>query len=85
MDSSSKVLKKGYAAEAALALKAYAVDVLKISKLIAHCDRKNINSEKIMQKIGLQKEEMIGNRQYPDERGIGEEFTYSLVISELPD
>ena len=68
--------------EAALALKEYAIHGLKVRKLIAHCDRQNENSEKLMQKIGLQRENTIGIRQYPDERGMGEELTYSHVIKD---
>ncbi|MBS5726060.1 MAG: GNAT family N-acetyltransferase [Clostridiales bacterium] len=76
--------KRGYALEAALALKAYAIDTLKIRKLIAHCDSKNVNSARLMEKIGMKREDLVGTRQYPDSRGTSEEFTYCLEVTALP-
>lgn len=70
---------KGFATEAALAIKSFAVKQLKVKKLVAYCDCQNLNSAHIMEKIGLSFESK-GERQYPDERGVAGEFKYSCVI-----
>lgn len=70
---------KGFGTEAALAIKSFAVKQLKVKKLVAYCDCRNLNSAHIMEKIGLSfvsKRE----RQYPDERGVASEFKYSCDI-----
>ena len=45
---------KGYAFEAAEALKNFALQHLKLMTLVAHCDTRNIASERIMQKLGME-------------------------------
>ena len=45
---------KGFAVEAALVVKKFAVEQLKPQRLTAHCDKRNQASAKVMEKIGLQ-------------------------------
>lgn len=70
---------KGFATEAALAIKSFAVKQLKVKKLVAHCDCRNLNSAHVMEKIGLSLESK-GERQYPDEPGLAGEFKYSCNV-----
>lgn len=70
---------KGFATEAALAIKSFAVKQLKVKKLVAYCDSRNLNSVHVMEKIGLSFESK-GERQYPDERGVAGEYKYSCDI-----
>jgi RimJ/RimL family protein N-acetyltransferase len=70
---------KGFATEAALAVKSFAVKELKVKKLVAHCDSRNLKSAHVMEKIGLSFESE-GERRYPDERGSAGEFKYSCDI-----
>lgn len=44
---------KGYALEAASAVKDFAFDVLKLKSIIARCDYRNVSSIKLVQKLGL--------------------------------
>lgn len=44
---------KGYATEAALAIKTFLKNELHIKKIIAHCDEKNKASLNVMKKIGM--------------------------------
>jgi len=46
-------LGKGFATEAALAIKSFAINQLKVKKLLARCDCRNLNSARLMEKIGL--------------------------------
>ncbi len=73
--------RKGYATEAALAVKNFAINELKISKLMACCDFRNTNSYNVMKKIGLVLESDNGVRQYKHTSEIAKEFIYSLVIA----
>lgn len=77
--------RKGYATEAALAIKQYAIDTLRVKKLLAHCDNENHESEKLMQRIGmhLEAEAEKGTRQYPDARGTSGEYTYALYVDNV--
>ena len=44
---------KGFAVEAALAVKKFVVEQLKPERLTAHCDKRNRSSAKVMERIGL--------------------------------
>lgn len=57
-----KYWNHGYATEAAMAMKEFALNELKVSRLIAHCDSRNISSYHIMEKIGLTLESEDGIR-----------------------
>lgn len=76
-----KYWKKGFALEAALALKDFAINELKVLKLTAHCDCRNINSYRLMEKIGLKLESDDGMRTYPKSGETSKELIYSLVIN----
>lgn len=72
---------KGIATEAAGSIKDFSIKELKLNKLIANCDARNINSYKIMKKIGLVLENDNGTRTYPKNGEIAKELTYSLIIN----
>ena len=71
---------RGYATEASLAIKAFAIEQLKAKKLVAHCDSRNKASQRVMQKLGMSLEVSDGIRTYPDERGSAVEYMYSLLV-----
>ena len=73
--------KKGIAIEAALAIKDFALNVLKLQKLVAHCDYRNIASSNLMQKLGMTLEDDTGTRTYSKSNETVQELTYSLSIS----
>lgn len=75
-----KYWKKGIALEAALAIKDFAINTLKVQKIVAHCDYRNISSYKLMQKIGMTLENNTGTRTYPKNNETVQELTYSLSI-----
>jgi [ribosomal protein S5]-alanine N-acetyltransferase len=50
---------KGYAAESALAVKAYAKDVIGLKRIVAIVDPANEGSIRVLEKIGLQFEKMV--------------------------
>ena len=55
---------KGFVTEAGKAIVCYAFDVLSAKKVIAHCDIRNIASEKVMQKLGMTLKDNRGTRFY---------------------
>lgn len=65
----------GYATEAAIAVKDFAVHTLGQTQLRAHCDTRNVASARVMEKLGFVRVGE-GPRQYPDERGEAREYTY---------
>ena len=69
----------GYAVEAALAIKDFAIRVLRVKKLMAHCDYRNTASYRLMEKIGLKLERDDGVRVYPKTKETARELAYSLV------
>ena len=56
---------KGYATEAAKALMDYAFEELNAEVVQAHCDSRNLASEKVMKKIGMTLVDDTGTRYYP--------------------
>lgn len=72
--------KKGYATEAALAVKEFVVHRLQVKKLIAHCDCKNRPSCRLMEKLGLTLEDDTGTRIYPKTGQTARELMYSLTL-----
>ena len=68
----------GYATEAARELVRFAA-TLGASKLVAHCDTRNVASRRVMEKIGM---ELVveQDRQYLDERGVAREYEYVMVL-----
>ena len=70
---------KGYATEAAMAVKDFAVDELKVSILVAHCDYRNTASCNVMKKLGLTLVKDNGVRQYPKTSETARELMYSFI------
>lgn len=70
---------KGFATEAALAVKTFAVHQLKVKNLVAHCDNRNNTSAHVMEKIGLIFDSQ-GERRYFDERGVAGDLKYSCNV-----
>lgn len=71
---------KGFATEAANAVKDFAVNQLKVSTLFARCDYRNAPSSNVMKKIGLNLVKDNGVRQYPKTGEISRELVYSINI-----
>lgn len=75
-----KYWHKGYATEAAMALKDFALNILQVKRLVANCDYRNIASSRVMEKIGLKLENDNGIRVYPQKNETARELTYSLNV-----
>lgn len=69
----------GYATEAALLLKHFAINELKLTRLIAHCDCRNKSSARVIEKIGL-RFECEGERLYSRTGERASELMYALDI-----
>lgn len=65
----------GYAYEAARAVMDYAVNTLGYHRIVAHCDATNLPSQRLMEKLNMQRVR-TGTRTYPDERGTAVEYKY---------
>ena len=74
---------KGYAVEAAKALKDYAFEVLKAEKIQAHCDSRNQASEKVMKKLGMTLVDGTGTRYYPKTGVSSGEYLYAVKNGDL--
>lgn len=59
-----------------------AIRELKVKKLIAQCDYRNLDSFRLMQRLGLIPEEAVGTRIYPKTGERAGEFTCSLTITD---
>lgn len=70
--------KQGYALEAAQAVQAFAIQQLKVKKLMATCDARNRASYALMEKLGMQREPEVRLRKYHKRDEVGEELTYSM-------
>jgi len=81
--SLSEYWGNGYITEAALALKEFAIIELKIKKIVAHCDSRNIASIRVMEKIGLEKTAFIPNVRKDKKtfEYIYDELRYELMIN----
>ncbi len=73
---------RGFATEAALAVKDFARDVLRVKKLVAQCDGENAPSYRLMRRIGLKLESADGTRFYAKRNETASELTYSCTFSE---
>lgn len=67
---------KGYATEAARALMDYGFDKLNARCIQAHCDSRNIASEKVMKKLGMKLADDKGTRYYPKTGVTAGEYLY---------
>ncbi len=74
--------KKGIAFEAAIAMKDFAINTLKVTKIIANCDWRNVSSYSLMKKIGMKLESDNGVRTYSKNNETAKGLTYSLVIGD---
>lgn len=75
-----KYWHKGYAYEAALAIKQFALQTLKAKKIIATCDYRNERSYRLIEKIGLKLENDSGVWEYPKRNISVRALIYSLVV-----
>lgn len=75
-----KYQKMGYAYEAARAVKDFALNNLRLKKLIAKCDYRNVSSYRLMERIGLKLESDNDTRFYPKRNEVQKELTYSLIV-----
>lgn len=67
-----------YATEAALAMVDFAKNILKLDKLYAHCDYRNIASATVMKNIGMKLADDTGTRQYPGSDEIIKELMFTI-------
>lgn len=74
-----KFHKMGYASEAAIAIKDFALNNLHLKKLVAQCDYRNAPSARLMEKIGLKLESDDGVRTYIKRSETARELTYSFT------
>ncbi|MGB0391284.1 MAG: GNAT family N-acetyltransferase [Salibacteraceae bacterium] len=74
---------KGYATEGAKRCLKYAFNDLKINKLIATCTSQNINSEKVMQKIGMRKEGIFNHPKLVEYPSIQSCICYSIEKNDI--
>lgn len=82
---SKKYWGKGYGAEAASALINWCRDVAGLSRLTAHCDRDNLPSRRIMEKLGFTLIDTEGRRKNRGSETESCEYTYMLELIASPD
>lgn len=70
---------KGYATEAASAIMEFTRTELGVKHFIAHCDTENYASQKVMQKIGLERVSCSGGRKNRSSDEERQEYKYELV------
>jgi len=70
---------KGFAYEAACAVRDFALNELMLPRLIAQCDYRNADSYRLMEKLGFTLEDANGTRTYPKTGENACELTYSLT------
>ncbi len=70
---------RGYCTEAAKALVRFAKATLKLDKLVAHCDTRNVASYRVMEKLGMRRI-CESRREYFDERGIASKYEYAMDL-----
>ncbi len=73
----------GYASEAAQAMIDFGMKELNIRRFIAHCDSENVNSYKVMEKLGMSLESKSRGRKNKLSDEDREELTYSLEITQI--
>ncbi|MBQ9767112.1 MAG: GNAT family N-acetyltransferase [Lachnospiraceae bacterium] len=79
-----KYLHRGFATEAAKAVKEFAESVLHLKLLTACCDSRNKASAAVMERLGMN---FVCERErvYPDERGNAREYYYELTLHSEPE
>ena len=73
-----KYWRCGYASEAAMAVLNFAKNQLRLDSVIARCDKRNIPSARVMEKIGMRRVDVRGTRTYPKSKETAEELTYMI-------
>lgn len=73
---------QGFTTEAASAVFRFAFEDLNIDEITAHCDSKNIASERVMKKLKMKKISDDGIRYYPKTGITSGEYMYSITKSE---
>lgn len=63
-DFNPKFSNKGYATEAATKLLQYMFDELKISNIFADCDIENVNSYRLLERLGFYRIKRLDNKSY---------------------
>ncbi len=72
----------GYASEAAQAMIDFGIQKLNICRFIAHCDSENVNSFKVMEKLGMSLECKASGRKNKLSDEDREELIYSLEVTQ---
>lgn len=71
---------KGYGTEAAMVVKDFAINDLRVFTLVAHCDYRNSASRKVMERIGLTLITDNNLRQYAKTAETARELMYSFIV-----
>lgn len=72
---------RGYAAEAARVVLAYAFDYRNLDRVTAGCDARNAASVRLMERLGMRREAYLSQNHYRD-GGWQDSYTYVLLHSE---
>jgi len=72
--------KQGYAYEAALAVRNFAIQKLGVERVFAQCDARNLPSQRLMQKLCMRLEDAQGVRVYPQTGEEAQELTYAIRV-----
>lgn len=75
-----KYWHSGYATEAAIALKDFALNTLHVKRLTAGCDCRNTASSRVMEKVGLKLESDDVVRVYPRTNETARGLRYSFIV-----
>lgn len=73
---------QGCATEAAYALLAYSFETLQIHRVIATCQRENVPSYRVMEKLGMQREAHFRKCIKQGENQWGDEYLYAILEEE---
>lgn len=74
--------RKGIISEAAFAMKEFAINTLKVTKITAACDYRNAASYGVMMKLGLKPESDSGVRTYEKKNETVKELMFSLNVGD---
>jgi RimJ/RimL family protein N-acetyltransferase len=73
---------QGYATEAAYALLEYGFEMLQIHRVIATCQRENVPSYRVMEKLGMKREGHFRKCIYRGENQWWDEYFYAMLEEE---
>ena len=74
--------RQGYATEAAYALLEYGFETLRIHRVIATCQRENVPSYRVMERLGMQREAHFRKCIDRGDNQWGDEYLYALLEEE---